>query len=493
MTPEEALTYIGFSHFRNRQKEIIDQITSSQLDYIVTLPTGYGKSLIYSVPAVMSSRPCLVVSPLVSLIYDQCEKLNRVNKVAFNISSSCMQDVSDEDTAFSDEQLQGSDPMIIFTTPEKLATLTFQQKLKHLHAQRPFSYFVLDEAHLVEQGLAFRPDFLKLYSMREMASSVPILCFSATCNGFSQNLLKRTLLLRKAKLIVETERRDNMHLHVHYSSKKTKMCPCKSSRCSWKNGCMEVHEDASKIIQASANGETLIVINSRKDCEKLFSDIARLFPLKRVEMYHGQLEDEKRKEVQHAFVSGKVDCLVATWASFGTGVDFPLLNNVLIYGIPSSFDTFVQTIGRGGRNGQEFFVHVYVKEADIARQRAIIKTETEKQSLPCYYRENLQKSFACMVSLIQCANSSRGCLSQWIQGLLYEQGQKLTVKFSDLHKIKAVNRKVATTDRARWDPVQKCWFLNANSFDPRYEVFGAVPPSRRSGCGKCSVCIHKRI
>jgi ATP-dependent DNA helicase RecQ len=44
-------------------------------DALVALPTGFGKSLIYQVPAMILDRPTIVVSPLIALMADQERKL----------------------------------------------------------------------------------------------------------------------------------------------------------------------------------------------------------------------------------------------------------------------------------------------------------------------------------------------------------------------------------------------------------------------------------
>jgi len=492
MSPEDALGVLGLQNFRHRQREVIDDILSSETDYVVTLPTGWGKSLLYLVPIISRGSPAVIVSPLVSLIYDQCAKINRSShKMAYNISSSCSEEIPDEDTVFCDEQLSATGPLFIFCTPEKVATVSFRQKLERLHAARPFSYFVLDEAHLMEQGQSFRPDYMKLdYLRRTLAPDVPILCFSATCNDFLRGFLVRSLSLRNVRYVVERECRENMHLSVHYVSKKSKTCSCGSSRCSWKHGAQSLHEDARKIISTCKGGEGLVLTNNRKDCEELCADLQGLFPDKRIDMYHGQLEDEDRVCKQKDFVTGNIDCLVATFASFGTGVDMPLLNTIVIFGVPSALETLVQTIGRGGRQGQEFYVHVFVREQHVVKQRSIVQSEIEKGTLTVPFQRHLHSSFEAVCSLISCAGSRHCCLSQYMNGLMYEEGQALDVPYAHLQAFKRVNSKLPVRIRAKWDAMRKRWVLKPYAFHSSLVPYGAKEHKAAWRCNKCSVCIQ---
>tara|TARA_B100002051_G_scaffold160173_1_gene151406 strand:+ start:711 stop:944 length:234 start_codon:yes stop_codon:yes gene_type:complete len=70
----------------------------------------------------------------------------------FNLSSSC--DDGDAEEAGVAEALEQARGCLLFCTPERLAVPSFAAKLKAWHAQRPFAYIVVDEAHLVaEQAL----------------------------------------------------------------------------------------------------------------------------------------------------------------------------------------------------------------------------------------------------------------------------------------------------------------------------------------------------
>ena len=252
------------------------------------------------------------------------------------------------------------------------------EKLRALHERRALSFFVLDEAHLIEQGFNFRADYLKLDFMRRQFPEVPILCFSATCSPFAQAQLRRTLLLRDPVVVTERDHKSNMHLRVHYASKRGARCSCRHGLCSWGPGAESLHAHLRSQLATATGGSTLVTTNSKKDCERLYEDARALFPDKVVGVYHGSQADDVRAEIQGRFIRGEIDILCATWASFGTGVDMPALSRVVLFGVPLSVYTFIQTIGRGGRAGQEYYVDVFVTEGDLAKQRAVLKSEIAK-------------------------------------------------------------------------------------------------------------------
>src|SRR3954468_22282191 len=79
-SPDEVLmhlqTHFGHQQFRQGQQEIVAAVLGGR-DVLAVMPTGSGKSLGFQLPAVMLPGTTLVVSPLISLMKDQIDELNR--------------------------------------------------------------------------------------------------------------------------------------------------------------------------------------------------------------------------------------------------------------------------------------------------------------------------------------------------------------------------------------------------------------------------------
>lgn len=489
----EALQrYLGISAFRGQQRSVIDEIAAGR-DVICTFPTGYGKSVCYCVPALAAQQLILVISPLISLIQDQVSKLNTHARVAFNLSGSCSTEVSDEACVFaSDADVDG--PMLLFATPEKLESETFRENLRRLHARKPFAYFVIDEAHLLgEQGFDFRSAWLNLGVLRSTFPDAATACFSATCNEFGKRALTNVLRLHSPVLISEIDTKPNLSLSFHYTAKHQRQCSCRRSSCTWglaqSSAGFHVHISLLERLRQLHGGETLVVTNSRKDCEAVCAALVRLLPDRKVAFYHGQLEDSARADVQQRFVHGDIDVLCATMSSFGTGVNMPRLIKVVIYGIPLSVYSFIQTMGRGGRAGQEYEVDVFLREADVAKQRAVMQGEVKKLAQKKRYAEHVRSSFVQMMAIFKVAVEGKRCLLAFVNQLLSDPGQELDVPFADLAEFKRANNRVPSAHRAVWDGARRKWWLPPNAFHSLLQKYGAVQPEALPKCNKCSCCV----
>jgi RecQ family ATP-dependent DNA helicase len=504
--------YFGFAALKAGQREVIEHLLATGDgggDVVCKFPTGFGKSLCYCVPVLHTRRLALVVSPLCSLIQDQASKLNARCKVAYNLSSSggvqgATRTDADEALVFADDEAararlaQGG---LLFCTPEKLACEGFRARLRALHARQPFAYFVLDEAHLAaEQGYSFRSDYLKLGWLREAFPDTRVCCFSATCNAFVSARLGELLRLRRTRLFEVVDARHNLHLSVHFRDKKSAVCPCSVVGCAWGTPGASGAGVVARAVRGYAGGEVVVFANARATVEELAGELARTAPGQAVAFYHAGLSDVERVDVQARFVSGAIDILVATMASFGTGVDMPRVCKVVIYGVPASVHTLVQLVGRGGRAGQPYSADVFASRADMTKQHMILKNETSK--LPAgthrHYAQHLVDSFALVQRLLSVAQGQDTCCLHTLLAASSAVSLELRVPFAQLAQVKAVNKRVGGGDAARWNPAVKRWVLPPLAPSTPFAAWhsehpgAGEAPAAPQRCMRCSSCKSRK-
>src|SRR4051794_17718096 len=175
----------GFDQLRPGQADVIKSVMDGQ-DTLAIMPTGAGKSLCYQLPALHLKGVTIIVSPLISLMKDQVDKLQELGLEALQLNSA--QGRKTEAEAL--EQIRREESEFVFTTPERLTDPSFLETLRGT----PIDFVVIDEAHCISQwGHDFRPSFLALRSAIAELGDPPVLALTATATEDVVEDIKRQL------------------------------------------------------------------------------------------------------------------------------------------------------------------------------------------------------------------------------------------------------------------------------------------------------------
>ncbi|MGZ5196103.1 MAG: RecQ family ATP-dependent DNA helicase, partial [Ramlibacter sp.] len=196
----------GIENLRDGQQRVIDSVLDGK-DTLAIMPTGSGKSLCYQIPARILDGMTIVVSPLISLMKDQLEKLTELGVRAVQLNSSLH--AEEERTAL--EAIAAEDCEIVFCTPERLAMTDFVEVLKKVKVD----LVVIDEAHCISQwGHDFRPAYIEMAASIEALGRPRVLALTATATEDVIEDIAKQLGRARINVINTGVYRPNLHYSV---------------------------------------------------------------------------------------------------------------------------------------------------------------------------------------------------------------------------------------------------------------------------------------
>ena len=317
--------HFGFASFRRGQEEAVRAALAGR-DVMMVMPTGAGKSLCYQLPALMREELAIVVSPLVSLMADQVEGLERAAAGRAALVNS-QQDPAANRAALA--RARSGELRLLYVAPERFAAAGFAQAL----AGVPVGMFVVDEAHCISQwGHDFRPDYFELPAAARVLGARQLFACTATATPRVAADVQARLGLRDPALVTTGFDRPNLS----YLVVRTTGDPDRRARI-------------AAALRDPAARPAIVYAGTRARTEELARSLGRDLGVATV-AYHAGLEREARAQAQRRFMSGEVEIVVATNA-FGMGVDKADVRTVCHAAVPESLEAFYQEAGRGGRDG----------------------------------------------------------------------------------------------------------------------------------------------
>jgi ATP-dependent DNA helicase RecQ len=334
--------YFGYDSFRPLQAEIIQAVYDGT-DTLVLMPTGGGKSLCFQLPAVTLPGITLVLSPLIALMKDQVEGL-RANGVPASFMNSSLP--SGELHLVEEQALKG-ELKLLYVSPEKLVSQSFQPLLKRLQ----ISLIAIDEAHCISAwGHDFRPEYTQLRFLKDQFPHVPLIALTATADKLTRKDIADQLQLHAPRLFVASFDRPNLSLQVRPGQDR--------------------YGQIIQFLHPRKGQSGIIYCLSRRSCEELATKLCR--DGHRAAPYHAELPARHRSQAQEDFINDRTPIICATIA-FGMGIDKSNVRFIIHYNLPRNLEGYYQEIGRAGRDGLPADTLLFFSYGDVTTYRQMIE------------------------------------------------------------------------------------------------------------------------
>jgi ATP-dependent DNA helicase RecQ len=324
--------YWGYSTFRDLQQEIILSVLQRK-DTLALMPTGGGKSICFQVPAMAMEGMCLVISPLIALIKDQVENLNKKNISAVAVISG----MSRNEIDIALDNCSYGKIKFLYVSPERLSSDIFIERLQKMK----INLLAIDEAHCISQwGYDFRPAYLKIADIRKFIPGVPVLALTATATRTVEKDIQERLNFKTLNVFRKSFERKNLSYSVIYEEDKLKRL--------------------LKIVN-QIKGTGIVYVRTRKKTRDIANFLARNNV--KAEFYNAGLPSAARSIVQENWMKEKTRIVVATNA-FGMGIDKSNVRFVIHLDSPDSIEAYYQEAGRAGRDEAKSYALLLYNQTD---------------------------------------------------------------------------------------------------------------------------------
>lgn len=351
-----------FANFRPGQKEVISSVLAG-VHTVAMLPTGTGKSLCYHFPGYLLEGQVIVVSPLLSLMQDQVEQLKIMGEKRVCAINSFLTPREKYAVLSRLDRYK-----FIYVSPEMLHGERVLNSLKKLSP----ALFVVDEAHCISQwGYDFRPEYMKLGRIRKELGNPLTLTLTATATRPVIDDIICSLHLEEWQEYIYSVDRPNISLAVEIFN--------------------DGNEKLKRLFELThfLRGPGIIYFSSKKMAEETAVALKDR-GMDGVEAYHAGMDQESRVLIQQQFIKGQLQCICAT-SAFGMGINKDNVRYVIHFHMPLQPESYLQEIGRAGRDGDESIAILLYSPGDDALLDQLIQSEyPDKEQLDAFIQFLMQ-------------------------------------------------------------------------------------------------------
>lgn len=380
--------YFGYDKLKKEQENVVNSILDNK-DTIGLLPTGYGKSITFQLPALMLDGITIVISPLIALMQDQVINLKKKNIKSEYINS--LQTYDEQNIVY--KKLLKGDVKILYVSAERLLTHKFQEVIKKIDVD----LFVCDEAHTLLWSEDFRDALGRIDEFINILPKRPkMLALTATATDSTITKIINLLKLKDPNIITINCDRENIFYRVINTHNKDR--------------------DLYFFIRNKINIHIIIYCLTIKNVIHVYEFLKEKGI--NVERYYGSLDGIMKKAILENFKNNLVDIVVCTNA-FGMGVDVPDIRYVILYDLPSCIEDFLQQTGRASRDGKYGEGILFFNKNDISTIEYFIENIENKKDLNVIKKDRYKK----LDSMVKFALSSK-CLHKEILDYFGIKGDK---------------------------------------------------------------------